>query len=129
MVNNVQQYSCGGLNIEDSRIGTDWTTESSVRIGHSNKSVKSEGVTKWNAVKMHADPHALGRFPANIILVGDKVVQDIDYQGVYSFKPENRKPLMVTKNGTGNSFGVGIKGMRIGHNDTGGVSRFFKRII
>jgi site-specific DNA-methyltransferase (adenine-specific) len=74
---NVLTHGTGGINVDGCRIGTDWSSEKSVRNGHSEKACASNGVTGWGADKMHAEPHALGRWPANFMHDGSEEVTDL----------------------------------------------------
>jgi site-specific DNA-methyltransferase (adenine-specific) len=74
---NVLEWGTGGINVDGCRIRTDWSSEKSVRNGHSEKACASNGVTGWGADKMHAEPHALGRWPANFIHDGSEEVGNL----------------------------------------------------
>ena len=65
---NVLRYGTGGLNLDGCRIGTDWGQESSVRLGHKHKSTQVGMVDFGTKRQMHAEPHAMGRWPANLLL-------------------------------------------------------------
>jgi DNA modification methylase len=64
---NVLRWGTGGINVGGCRVATDWSSESSVRLGHTHKTTRSDGATGWGASRMHAEPHDGGRHPANFI--------------------------------------------------------------
>ncbi len=124
---NALEYGTGGLNIDSTRIPTNWDQESSVRSGHMHKPTASSGVTGWGRNRMHAEVHVGGRWPANLIL-SSQVTSNVDAQGesrgvhssghAFEGYQEARGPLRAT------SYAHGGKAARIG--DSGGASRFFK---
>ena len=143
---NVLKHGTGALNIDASRVGTDWSQESSVRRGHSKKSCASNGVTGWNP-RMHAEPHQGGRWPSNLILehlpecqpgecVSGCPILELDSMGVRRssgiFSPTDHHPTgegwatsnTVTKGGFGSKRGVPASM----YADHGGASRFFKQV-
>lgn len=112
VANNVQRHGCGGLNVDGCRVeGLAW--KSHVATGLASEKY----FTKGNSQEIEKNPHALGRWPANVIHDGsDEAV------GVF---PE-------VKTGGGGKSG-GNPGMwsgkkqiyRKGHADSGSASRFF----
>ena len=121
---NVLRHGTGGINVDGCRVGTDWSKESSVRLGHTDKSCNSDGVTGWGGNKMHAEPHPQGRWPANLIHDGsDEVV------GLFPVTAPSKAGVRRNRSGMGihdsekGTFGKGdVFG---GFNDNGSAARFF----
>jgi len=137
---NCLQWGCGALWIDGCRIGTDWNTEQSVRLGHKEKTTQSNGAVSFAGKgQMHAEPHSLGRFPANLILGGEEVVKEfpVDTTKATGTKRiaaggmnRKRSPSLNTGKITVDGYGgmnvegrvnIGIRG----HGDSGSASRFF----
>lgn len=115
---NVMQWGTGALNIDVGRVETNWNNESSVRHGHTNKECASEGITGWGANRMHAEPHANGRFPANLITDGSAEVVAMFPQAQSGGigKSKQRGCFEGGHGGTSGNF----------YMDTGSAARFFK---
>ena len=64
---NALKHGTGGLNIDACRIGADWSSEKSVRKGHTHKKYASNGVINFKDGG-HSEPHVAGRWPANLII-------------------------------------------------------------
>ena len=121
---NVLAWGVGGLNIDGSRIGTQGGTkiaEDDIAISRESKSVNAYG----NGIQgpFGKPVEGLGRWPANVIL--DEVTAGLlDEQSGVSVSKS------VVGNRTGKESGVlgafpGQNSVSMGHNDTGGASRFF----
>jgi site-specific DNA-methyltransferase (adenine-specific) len=116
---NCLQWGCGALWIDGTRVGTDWSKEQSVRLGHKEKITQSNGAVSFAGKgQMHSEPHAFGRWPANLVVGGEETVRKF--------------PFIIT-NSTGKGclrgigFGKSGKGVDIGHRpaSSGSASRFF----
>jgi site-specific DNA-methyltransferase (adenine-specific) len=117
---NVLRWGTGGLNIDESRIGTDDNTSRKVTDNKSQIEIISS-----KKVGSITDDWKMGRWPANIIF-DEEAGQVLDQQsGISKSTPSERK----------NDFGIYHKDGRTikevqgtkkgGHNDKGGASRFF----
>ena len=110
---NVLKHGVGGLNIDATRIGT------TDKFGGGAKG--SSGFAANYDAEGWTQGSDLGRWPANIIL-DEFTAELLDEQSGIS------KSVAGGKSGT--SFSAGVQGIartdeRIGHNDSGGASRFF----
>ena len=117
VVNNVLEWGTGGINIDESRVGTvDTRSKASMTaLGqnsgwnkHSNKEVIAGSVC--------------GRFPANIIL-DEEAGKILDKQSGISKSGKSRGLTPTNARSWKNSSIQGIN--RIDHDDKGGASRFF----
>ena len=119
---NFKKWKIGGINIDDSRIGTGGTKRS-----HQSDYPKNEDGTEDRSEHWARTGHSIeaidkGRWPANLIL-DEEAGTMLDEQSGISFSPKE-----IVK-GAGRS--GGIKGKTTGHHfqqghgDSGGASRFF----
>ena len=115
VVDNALHWGSGTLGIDAGRVETNWAVESSVRLGHTGKQTGSAGVTAWNSIRMHAEPHMGGRFPANLILV------EGSWDG-----PLVKGATSRTDTVSQGMFAGGLAGTVYG--DSGSASRFFKQV-
>ncbi|MDB4786194.1 site-specific DNA-methyltransferase [bacterium] len=119
---NVLKHGTGGLNIGESRVGTEEMTEGRAVQGDS-------GVYAWNTGVDNSKPNEnpttkTGRFPANLIHDGSEEVLELfpEVHGAGS----KREAGQAKQDGEGGLFGVGNhdgNGMRFG--DSGSAARFF----
>ncbi len=118
VANNVLKWGTGGLNIDESRVGTFSNTQESGmgRYAHNyvNDGANRKPVTPTVNV-------AAGRFPANIIL-DESAAEMLDEQSGVSVSKSGGIAGWQNSYLNGNLF---KKVNRTGHNDTGGASRFF----
>jgi len=118
---NCLQWGCGALWIDGTRIAGKWSGSSSRQAeditGGSYAGGQGKGIA--DLVK---EQHLLGRFPANLILGGEEVVEGFPE----THGAGNTRPSGIT---AGNSiFGIGSNGMRnpkIPGDCGGSASRFF----
>ncbi|MEK9699721.1 MAG: hypothetical protein VW270_28345, partial [Candidatus Poseidoniales archaeon] len=70
---NVLKYGTGGINIDESRVGTDWSNDPNKRgfQGKDSQWADAETGTK-TTVNAKPQPSNLGRFPANLIHDGSE---------------------------------------------------------
>lgn len=117
-------YGGGGLNIDACRVGTDWAKESSVRLGHADKSCSSSGVTGWGAARMHAEPHPKGRWPANLVRNGDMYV--LNLLPITTIGKVTPGTMRGTKSNHSVSYADMAAGSELtGYGDSGSSARFF----
>jgi len=124
---NVLAWGVGGLNVDGSRIGTSGGTKDSDFIPGTNTAVNAFDASGRSGALMKGTttPINQGRWPANVIL--DEVTAGLlDEQSGVSISRAGVHPA------TGRSGGImGEKvarrkaGEPMGHNDSGGASRFF----
>jgi site-specific DNA-methyltransferase (adenine-specific) len=126
---NVLRWGTGGINIDDSRIGTDGGTKRSHQgnewplneNGTQNRTEIAFGKTGHDVVELNE-----GRWPANIIF-DEEAGQVLDQQSGISKSPKPYK-YSGTKNRDNsitNGFGVGYTDHPNEYGDKGGASRFF----
>lgn len=116
VVDNVLEWGTGGINIDESRIGTDETL--SIGSGKVGYLYKTDGSNK-------GEQHIAGRFPANIIfdeeagrmLDEQSGVKHGNNKGAYTYKDNEYKVEGFINNVKPNS--------PSNYGDTGGASRFF----
>lgn len=113
-IESIVKTGAGALNIDRGRVRT---------IDELNRTGKFGGCFGNGGQILQSDK-SLGRWPTNFILMGEDAVRALDKQSGESISPVSRLrspdgPAKVT-------FSLGRKdGIQIGHNDSGGASRFF----
>ena len=116
---NVLKYGTGGINIDESRVGTE---EMKARpSGVSSRAYQSEETT--TAGGMGEDK--IGRFPANLIHDNSEEVRECFPETKSSKGSFKKEDYSDNKNGSTNF----KRGDFIGRDDAGSASRFFKSII
>jgi DNA modification methylase len=127
---NVLRWGTGGINIDDSRIGTE-QIKSNGYYNQDNDTTIPFGISKKNKEQFDGDTHT-GRWPANIIF-DEEAGQVLDQQSGIKNGNGEVKIQKIKKYG-GSSFGLtdGRKTLpqfneveRPQYNDKGGASRFF----
>lgn len=90
---NCLEYGTGALNIDATRIGTDWATDPT-RRGWQGRKAPDRGMFSdgENVRAEHSQPHAAGRWPANVVLVHTGECREV---GTRKVRGDNR----VTGNG------------------------------
>lgn len=122
---NVLKYGTGGINIDESRVGTEeMTSGGSIPDIRSNNYENSSGKTR---LETPIDIKT-GRFPANLIHDNSEEVRECF--------PETKSSIGLKKKAGDNAGGKNAMGNFYnhedkigGHNDSGNASRFFKSII
>jgi site-specific DNA-methyltransferase (adenine-specific) len=112
VANNVLKWGTGGLNIDESRIGT----ETIINNGMSSLGVMHDD--NWQPKEVQNI--ATGRFPANIILDETTAAMLDEQSGVSGTSTTKLYDGPASQN-----VNVGGGQINIRHNDTGGASRFF----
>jgi site-specific DNA-methyltransferase (adenine-specific) len=119
---NVLRWGTGGLNIDDSRIGTE-----EVSIHHAGSS--NSGTLNWNSGDKKDSSKdyytTQGRWPANIIF-DEEAGQVLDQQsGISKSTKSEWKNNLVTYHNDGRTVKEMDGTIKGGFNDKGGASRFF----
>ena len=116
VVNNVLEWGTGGINIDESRIGTTTKTNAGKANKENNRIAANGGYVN----DVSSQEHNYGRFPANIIL--DKEAGRIldEQTGELSTVGSPKK----IDNSKTSIFGAGVPGFQM-YGDKGGASRFF----
>lgn len=123
VANNVLAHGVGGLNIDASRVGS----ETRINMPAGNKA-NSGGVYKFSNAEVDAfngakPAEVAGRFPANVLL-DEHAAKEMDEQsGVSASTQRTGKRSGKSKDILGDF--VGQENVTMGHNDSGGASRFF----
>ena len=119
LIDNVKVEGCGGLNIEDTRIGTEG--------GRTNKGGYQDafvgGTVDYTTSGVETDLTPRGRWAANVV-ISEGVVKILDVQ---SGELRARGNKGCSKGG-GGMFGHAETVNDFGFGDKGGASRFFKVI-
>jgi DNA modification methylase len=118
---NVLEHGTGALNIDGSRIGTE--TGDYNHPGNSGIQDKRSVYGKF-ANGNQVEPHAKGRWPANVIL-DEHSAGELDEQSGNSKSPDKPVTQGGKEFGMGGEAGRMRDGFGIGYGDTGGASRFF----
>ncbi len=118
---NVLKWGCGGINIDECRIGTDLIESGR----HGRKSCKSIALENENIKATEVMPPHQGRFPANLVL--DEIAAEMldEQSGVRAGDSPNRKPRSNKSANSGEIFKSTADWETTGHSDSGGASRFF----
>jgi len=119
VVDNVLKWGTGGINIDESRIGTTKRTP-----GYKNPGTMMVGSSEWNklynGMQREVDVNE-GRFPANLIL-DEEAGKILDEQSGFS----KCTATSIGYTEEQNDFFKGlINKVTVRHNDEGGASRFF----
>jgi len=121
---NVLKHGTGGINIDESRVGTeDKISESTYQDvrGNSYAGGQAVGRKRLEGRKYKQDPQ--GRFPANLIHDGSDEVVGLFPDSKSSIFPKTNIPIFNTENGWNkNNIEGGTGG---GYDDSGSASRFF----
>ena len=134
LIDNIEKYGVGGINIDECRVGTDtikggtmpdlsYVGEEQKKLGNGHK--MSFGQVS-NAPRIECEDH-IGRFPANLILTYDQMTFDEVCGGFPNTKSQktNSKLLDIR----GNNYNNANKNLDIayerGYNDEGNASRYF----
>lgn len=120
VADNVMRWGTGGINIDDSRIGT----ETIVSLPSRNKDCTIYAQDKWTKSQPIGErTEHTGRFPANV-LFDETAAAILDEQSGYLKSGENNirtKPGTFIEHG-----GFGKSGdVQVSYGDSGGASRFF----
>jgi SAM-dependent methyltransferase len=121
VVDNVLKWGTGGINIDESRIGTTKRT-----TGYKNPGTMMVGSSEWNklynGMQREVDVNE-GRFPANLIL-DTEAAKVLDEQSGISKTTSTKTGY--TNSTENNDFFKGLRNkVTVRHNDEGGASRFF----
>jgi site-specific DNA-methyltransferase (adenine-specific) len=123
---NAMTYGCGGLNINDCRIGTSGGTRRSHQAQYPQSDDGGEDRTHWARSGHGVEPTGEGRWPANVIL-SDDAAAELDRQSGHS--RSRRRMQRTVRNNVGNGRTRGHYRLRysgeVGYDDQGGISRFF----
>jgi site-specific DNA-methyltransferase (adenine-specific) len=130
-VKNCLKYGCGGLNIDECRIG--YSEKDDPRIGkeysHNAKAGLENGVHKDNSSGQKQQLHKpQGRWPANLILDGSEEVEEMfptapGQQGDL----KNHTKTRQSPNGCYGKFAPAVDHQK--RNDAGSASRFFQKCL
>lgn len=121
---NVLKWGTGGINIDESRIGSDGGTKRSHQGEYPKNEDGSQDRTNWARTGHNKIELNEGRWPANIIL-DEEAGKVLDEQsGISKSTKSNRGEVEIFKLEDRESKWVG-KTTERGHNDKGGASRFF----
>ena len=119
IVQNVLKHGTGGINIDESRVGTEERTNK----GMSSKIPEGAGTFRDdNWIPKDVESTVSGRFPANIIHDGSNEVTDL-FPDTKSGKVKENKDSYESSNNTG--FLKGVSNQSNQHGDSGNASRFF----
>ena len=121
---NVLKYGTGGINIDESRVGTEGggtncdnrDTDGNC-LGHNNAGKSTSGQT----VHAKQTGEVIGRFPANLIHDNSEEVRDCF--------PDSKGGAFPKTHGSSGFVSPEEKESRLEMNDSGNASRFFKSII
>jgi DNA modification methylase len=121
---NAEKWGVAGINIDDSRIGSDGATKRSHQEEYpTNEDGNKDRSQHWARTGHHVVGLNKGRWPANTILDEQAAVQLDLFSGLLKSGSGDKH----NKNQTGKTF-TGIKpisGIRNYESDSGGASRFF----
>jgi DNA modification methylase len=114
---NVLKYGTGGINIDESRVGTEDNT------GRKNSGAKGGQNLYGDSERYNSETHSQGRFPANLIHDNSEEVRECfpETKSGSGNKNTGNRDGIFGKLGKGNGDGIG--------GDSGNASRFFKSII
>jgi site-specific DNA-methyltransferase (adenine-specific) len=120
LIDNIQEYGVGGLNIDECRVGDESHT---VNINdfsnqHGNQFGNREPIGKLG------EKEVIGRYPANTILTYD----DTDFEEVCGGMLYTKSGIAVRHNSGGNTFGGNNKKPPmedLGYEDSGSAARYF----
>ena len=119
IVQNVLKYGTGGINIDESRVGTEERTNK----GMSSKMPEGAGTFRDdNWVPKDVESTVTGRFPANVIHDGSEEVTDL-FPNTKSGKVKENKDSYKSDSNTG--FLKGVSNQSNQHGDSGSAARFF----
>ena len=133
---NVLRHGTGGINVGGSRIAwaspedAEETTAAAASFAKSSATTGNVGtaVRVFNSVRQATEPHASGRWPANLVL-GACLDGELDevFPRTKSAAVKNNK---VQTERTGRSFKVVQKEAMVvpGPGDSGSAARYFKRV-
>ena len=122
VVNNVLEWGTGGINIDDSRIGTTTKTNGGKANKENNRIAANGGYVN----DVSSQEHNYGRFPANIIF-DEEAGKILDEQSGISKSTGGRSGNKegVGQNGIYGQYSGEVRDENPGLGDTGGASRFF----
>jgi DNA modification methylase len=122
VVNNVLEWGTGGINIDDSRIGTTTKTNGGKANKENNRIAANGGYVN----DVSSQEHNYGRFPANIIF-DEEAGKILDEQSGISKSTGGRSGNKegVGQNGIYGQYKGEVRDENPGLGDTGGASRFF----
>jgi site-specific DNA-methyltransferase (adenine-specific) len=118
VADNVMRWGTGGINIDDSRIGTEERTFLSKGIRPGSHNIVGDDWTGNQGNKT-----VVGRFPANVLL-DESAAAILDEQSGISKSIRSMRGVGMTENAIFKTNNPGFNTMR-GFNDSGGASRFF----
>jgi len=125
---NCLQWGCGALWIDGCRVGISPEDKGGFRDGdysHQNDS-RSSWECKENGEAYRKDKHLLGRWPANLILGGEEVVEGFPQTTTNSIGTALCKGYTEKKNKQGNAYGEFQQRIyKSDYFDSGSASRFF----
>ena len=126
-VDNARKHGVAGLNIDGVRIEG---SKGAGVWGTSNKTIKTD--RKFNAspemTEYRSEQHFGGRFPANVILEEGRSVGIMDEQSGITKSGAMKHEVGAYRGDSVTPFLRGRSGPSNQHGDTGGASRFFKRV-
>jgi len=119
-------YGCGGLNIEECRIGTNGGTKRSHQAPYPRTEDGREDRTQWARSGHSVKKNGKGRWPANLLL-DEEAAALLDEQSGWSRSTKSRRRKVRSLPGNGRT--MGYFRLRLdgegGYDDEGGASRFF----
>ena len=126
---NTLKHGCGALNIDATRIATE--EESFFKEWERNQS-GSQGVATFtgeNQIDLNSYRPTGGRWPANVILIGNNSAVSLDVQSgqVKGWSSQNHNTFNPYQGNSFHNSSTQRQGYKEGYNDDGGASRFFKQ--
>jgi DNA modification methylase len=111
---NVLKWGTGGINIDGCRVeGEPWKAHEATGLAD------KKFFTSGDAKVIQKEPHAQGRFPANLIHDGSQEVLDL-----FPETKPSKSGGKTYRTGNGAKYGMGTAD-RTGHDDQGSAARFF----
>jgi len=129
---NAAKWGVAGLNVDGARIATDWDTDPTRRGWQGGNATNCDSVFGNGGNERVSQPHAAGRWPANLIL-DEEAAAALDAQSgvsnAVSFRKNDRTAKQTKQH---NAYGIyaardkGYSNLGSGYPDSGGASRYFK---
>lgn len=123
---NALRFGCGGLNIDDCRIGSTGGTRRSHQVAYPSLDDGREDRQNWGRSGHSVELINEGRWPANVIL-DEEAAQELDRQTGKSRSRQGKRRHSNSNIGNGktlHSFRSRVGAIE-GYDDEGGASRFF----